>query len=384
MQALTCRPTAQPGLFVLGGNMPAFGYLTFLVRAGVAQRPHELYRLNEVGRGHEDLLTVVEDRLRGLGTRYHPVDKRAEGFRIKDVTRRGRTLSLIVNVGPAGLPGEAYDLDTGASSTTTERQALLSGLRALFVLPEDSYYGLLMVERVGRRHLRELLNEVVLKPAATTTASVIRIEAYAQIADWRRELSDMQVLRVSETLVRRDSGHDASTTRDTLVTVSAEGGVVARASDRLKAVFEGRLGRRDERLEAMRETSVLGERRRLAEDEGVAFADEGEYQEAVAAVQELNVPTTDDAELSDIIADTVPLNREELEHRQFQASLGVERPQRNIIIERDSIPQFIYELGQGRLLDTPLRNTWIAHAERILAALGVELPAAWSEGQRRR
>jgi hypothetical protein len=364
--------------------MAAHGYLVHLIRAGYNRRPEQLYRLNATGQSEEDLLDLLTYHVRGLGPGYHAVDKNAEGFRIKECAVRGRTLWVKINRGPAGAPGETYDLDTDQSIDTTERQAQLSGLRALFVVPKDSYFGLLFVERVGRRNLKDLLHDIAIRPTASSAGAVLRLEAFAEIKDWERELALYQVLRVSESLVKRDSGEDASTAEDTLIKVTAEGGRLHRLGDGLKNAFTARVRRRDDRLDAMSDVSRLAERRREAEADGVAFQDEEEYQAMVQLVRDLNVAESreHDEELIDLVDDVLEIDREDLEHQRFEVSLGNERPQRNIVVEANSIPQFVYELG-GRLTDGALRNAWVDHAGSILKARGVDLPPGWAEGRKR-
>lgn len=133
-----------------------------------AHATRELQRLSAAGDNEDDLLTLIKDNLDALGEQYHRLPKAAEGYRVKLVESRGRALFVKLNKGPEGSPGETYDIDTEESIETTERQAQLSGLRGLFVIPKDSYYGLLFVERVGIRHLKEVLTDVGVPPVLRT------------------------------------------------------------------------------------------------------------------------------------------------------------------------------------------------------------------------
>lgn len=178
-------------------------------------------------------------------------------------------------------------------------------------------------------------------------------------------------------LSRRDSGEDASTLEDTVVRVSAEGSGMRGLSRGLKDLFTGRIRRRDERLDTIQRTSELGERRRRAIADGVAFGDNAEYQDLLGVLEQLNVAEDRDDSLFEVVDEVLPIDREQLTHQRFEVALGNRRPERNIIIEANSIPQFVYELG-GRLSDGALRNTWIDHADSILRARGVELPSGWA------
>ena len=135
--------------------MAAFGYLIYLLRVNQPHRAKELQRLSAAGDNDDDLLDLIEKNLVALGSGYQHEPRTAEGYRVKLIDRRGRSLFVRLNKGPEGAPGETYNVETEESIETTEKQAQLSGLRALFVIPEDSYYGLLFVERVGVRHLKE-------------------------------------------------------------------------------------------------------------------------------------------------------------------------------------------------------------------------------------
>lgn len=361
--------------------MATYGYLTYLLRAGRSRRPESLYPLTRAGHTELDLLDVFEDQLRGLGPSYHPVTKKAEGFRIRRVERRGRTLWVRINRGPAGSPGETYDLDTEQSVDTTDRQAQLNELRALFVVPERTFFGLLFVERIGVRNLKDTLNDIVIRPAATTAGSVLRVESFAEVDDWERELRTLPVLRVSEMLEKRSIEEDDSTVSDTLLTIGAQGSGLQRVGDRLKRLFTDRVERRDDRMEAMRELSELVERRlAVSPDSAVAFIDDTEYQDALSVVQGLNEAEhdADDSELVEAVDEVIPIDREQYEHRRFEVTLGERRPQRNIVVESASIPQFVYELG-GRLTDSALRQAWVDHAVRFYAMRHVDLPVGWSD-----
>jgi hypothetical protein len=363
----------------MGVFMVAFGYYVHLVRAAKLFNPAQLYRLNEAGDAGDDILTVIHDQIGYLGAGYHSQAGTSEGFRVRENAPYGRTLWLKVNRGPEGVPGETYDRDNNVSTDTTERIALLSGIRAMLALPVDSYLGLLFCEKVGTRHLKDLVREAGTQPAAAATGAHITLESFAELRDWQREIAPLTAIRISETLAVRDSGDDASTKKSTTVNVIAEGGLVERATERVKGIFLDRVGRRDERLEILKHSSQLGERRRQAEADGVAFQEEAEYQADLRQLRALNVADEYEPELGSLVSQVVPIDRDAAEHKGFSVDLGPERgPSRNIAIEGNRIPLFKYELA-ARLSDGALRNTWTAHAERIFNNRGVSLPATWAQ-----
>ncbi len=357
--------------------MASFGYYVYLLRAAKPFNSGQLYRLSEVGDAGDDLLTVMHKHLTAMGTGYHSQAETGEGYRFRATDIAGRTMWVRVNRGPEGVPGETWDRDTNTGRDTSERVALLSGLRAMFVVPEDAYFGLLFVEKVGVRHLKDLLQQTATQPGGQVVGAHVTLESFAELKDWQRELEPLAAVRISESLAVRASGEDASTRQDTVVNIVATGGAVARATDRVKRIFYDRINRRDRRLEVLKQSSQLGERRRAAEADGVTFQEESEYQEQLKVLRDLNRKDEYEPELAEVVSEVVPVDRESAEHKSFSVALGDERPRRTIAIEGTAIPQFKYELG-GRLTDGGLRNTWTDHAESILKVRGVTLPRGWA------
>lgn len=355
--------------------MAAYGYLVFLVRVSVPFRPKELQRLSAVGDDGQDLLDLLEQASTALGGGYHALPRSAEGFRLRDAARQGRVLWLRVNRGPQGPRGETYDLDTATSVDTTERQALLSGLRAMFVLPVDSYFGLLFVERIGSRHLKELLASTILDAVTQASGALVRLESYAEAEDWQRELAGTDLLRVSELLHASDGSEDASTPRDRVVRVVTEGSAVRAAGAAVKDLLTGRLGARGERLGAESRLAVLAERRRTRRGD-FTVQEENEYQRLSTLVDEGRRAGTVDQALQNALARLVPVDRDGLDHKRFDVALGEPgEGERNFVVESNSVPQFVYTLG-GLLADAALQRTWRQHSTTILRNLGVRQPDA--------
>ncbi|SDQ03752.1 hypothetical protein SAMN04489742_0165 [Arthrobacter crystallopoietes] len=371
--------------------MATFGYLVYLIRANAPRRSRALYRLNSCGPGSHDLLDVVHKQVVELGEEYHSDEKSADGYRVREVDRSGRCLWLRINKGPEGGRGETYDTETGISVDTNERTALLSGLRGQIFVPENSYFGLLFVERVGLRNLKELIYTNVVKPSAHYSEAVVRVEAFAESEDWRRELQSQQALRVSEILYSAEGGDDASTPQDTVVRVVTEGPGLRRASQGIKTLITDRLTRRDKKLEALARIAPVENRRKIVDaDNSVnghtvykkapksvfTVQDEAEYQTLVMELNELEKAETSDKDLKAALETVSPVNREYLKTKRFEVGIGNERPEKTFVLEGDSMPQFVYETG-ARLGDLQLRNLWETHATRILRNRSVRLPSDW-------
>ncbi|OAD97607.1 hypothetical protein A6A22_19500 [Arthrobacter sp. OY3WO11] len=371
--------------------MATFGYLVYLIRANAPHRSRALYRLTSCGPGSHDLLDVLHKQITELGEDYHSDEKSADGFRIREADRAGRSLWLRINKGPEGGRGETYDTETGVSVDTNERTALLSGLRGQLFIPEDSYFGLLFVERIGVRNLKELLYTKAMKPSSHYMEAVIRVEAFAESEDWRRELQTQQALRVSEILYSAEGGQDDSTPQDTVVRVVTEGPGLRRASQGIKALITDRLSRRDKKLDALARIAPVENRRKIVDEKNsesghtvykaaprsvFTVQDETEYQALVMELTALEQAEESDANLTVALEAVSPVNREHLRTKRFEVGIGNERPERTFVLEGDAMPQFIYETG-ARLADVQLRNLWETHAAKILKNRGVRLPAGW-------
>lgn len=131
----------------------------------------------------------------------------------------------------------------------------------MFVIPVDSYFGLMFVERIGLRHLREVIRSEAVVPAAHATGTVIHVESFAEAKDWESLLKPQQTLRVTEILEVRESGHDSSTaSAPTMVRIVAEGGLVAMASEKIKRTVLDRVLNREHRFDTMAALAPLKER----------------------------------------------------------------------------------------------------------------------------
>jgi len=357
--------------------MAAHGYLVYLLRINKPYRNKVLQRLSSAGDNGDDLLQLIGARLEELGHSFYRDDKTSEGFRVKEVVRAGRAVYVRFNKGPSGSPGETFDEETQESVETTERQALLSGLRAFLAVPTDSYYGLLFVEKIGRRHLKEVLTEVAIKPAGERSGVVMRIESFAELKDWEAELGQKQVLVVSELLVPTSSGEDASTPDDSTVTVTATGGRVRGVTERLQGVLSKRLTGREKRLDDLATASGL-ERKRVAEPDAFTVQDAQELEEATLRVVDAEKAPAVDPELKAALDGLVPADRGGLAHKRYEVSVGERRVERTFVIESDAVPQFTYQLG-ARLEDDALVKVWKQHALGILKNRRVQLPGDWDK-----
>lgn len=302
-----------------------------------------------------------------------------------------RTL-LWMRRGPVGNPGEAYDIDTGDEVETGLNTALLSELRAGFYIPEGSYFGFLFVERVGGRHLKDLIYKRIIMPVAKALDVAIRVEAYAETDDWRKELAGQQVLRVTEVLNMSATKEDASTLDEDLsVRVAAEGPVLSRMTGDVKDLLFDALDRRHAEYRLLAQVAPLESRRSIWGDvtrkgqkkkgwkaaprAAFTVADSEELSAQLLELEALR-GTSAPQELLEQLQALVPVDRSDLESKRLEVSFGDTTPQKNFVVESDRLPQLVYPL-QGRLTDIELQRLWEAQVEAFLERLGVTLPDGW-------
>jgi hypothetical protein len=368
------------------------GYLVYMVRATVPRRTRRLIRLDNLDDSGMDLLTEAARHVASLGPGL-VASSEDEGFRVRECAGTGRALWLRVSQGPRRVPGEVWDDDAQQATDLTEAQSALSELRGMLVVPTGAHFGLLFVERVARRHMREIVKEHVLDPIGLENALLVRSAAFADGADWRRDLAGKQVLRVGQVLKRETTAETpADNPEEAFVDISVQGTALRSRTEALKDRFFRRADRQTERLQALIRASEAAdqadaiEHARIA-DQQIQRATSQRQAATVEEEREISeqLRALEDAERQDVgigseLAGLIPAEFEGFDHKRWEISFGEVRPERTFVLERDSMPQFLYELGGDRLPDSALRQAWRAHAERIYRDFGDPLPRGWSEG----
>jgi hypothetical protein len=343
-------------------------YIVYAVRANVPHRARKLKCLTELGSDKLDLLHATHERLAAFGDSY--IDREDEGLTIQELRPDGRTLFIRAVRGQVGSPGTVYDRDTGKHTRRTERQPALNELRAFFVLPEGSVYGLLFVEVQGNKHLKDVVDEYAITPIAKATKMTINLGSWGEAADWKKDLAGKVPLRVTETLDRESNPGGTSEVETTRARVVIEGrGMVAKAVD-VAAVVTGRAERRDEEHRALYRAAILDPE---TEEERQALAEVAELRKAK--------PVVSDVEAA--LGDYMPIAaRQDFVHKTWTIGFGTDhKTDRTVILERGGLPQFRYETAAARLLDSDLLTLWRGHAVDIYQRFFDPLPSGYDVGR---
>jgi len=362
--------------------MATWGYNVYLIRLNTSHRTRVLHRLSAFGESKDqDLLQGACTAAASILGAWRPLKKSTEGFRVREVDVRGRIAFIKANRGIHGVQGEAYKIDTGESVDHDEKTALLSGLRCMLAIPEDAYYGLLFVERVAGRHLKEIVKEFLFVPAIAMHDVVIHVDPFAQDKDWDLLLAGKEALEIREYLEVRDSGEDASTP-PSAIKVIVDGPRVASLTQTLREAVIGRSARYLEHLDLLARSAELQELKALGSGGGFTVQRADELKETEDLIKEYRRSQAGLAkETQDQLDDVVPVQVEAgqtVVKQRYDVAVGADRPERVFSLERETLPTFTFELG-SHLTDAGLREFWVAHAEEILTARGIHLPVGWAQ-----
>ena len=353
------------------------GYLVFLIRMNEPRRTAHLQRLSAFGEKKElDLLDLAQKSLATIQDQYFRENGSAEGYRLRQAKSQGRTLFIQVNKGPHSVGGEAYETTTGASVDVPNTTAMLNRMRGMLAIPKDSYYGLLFAERQGNRNLKEIIRGQSLLPNAVLNNMTIHVDAFAESKDWQRLLKDQQALSLTEHLEIVDTTTDGSTAR-TPIKLVAEGPRVNKITKGVMGAITSRVQRREVILDRMSAAANL-EEKKVAQKSAFSVADQTELTQQKKAIRDLQKSPELADDIRDQLRDAVPVHVDgSVHHKRFEVVTGQDRPERTFSVDRNSLPQFVYETS-GILSDAALFAAWVAHAEGILRARGVRIPTGWA------
>lgn len=337
----------------------------------------QLHRLSNFGEARNlDLHVLSKSSLENIKDKYFGDKHGSEGYRIRHIEERGRTLFVKVNKGPQNTGGEAYDPTTGEGFEISPRSAMLGRMRAMLALPKDSYYGLLFAERQGNRNLKEIIRNQALYPNAIVNDTTIHIDNFAEYSDWQKLLKDQKALSLTEYLEIRDSTHDSSTA-STPIKLIAEGPRINRITKGVLGAITARAKRNEEYFDTLSAAADLSEEK-ARKGKAFSVSDNEELAKQRAHLKTLRDSPELSEEITRQLRDAIPIEiGEKIEHKSYQVVTGEEKPERTFNVDRNTMPQFVYET-QGIFPDNKLLDLWVAHAEIIFRSRGVSLPKGWA------
>jgi hypothetical protein len=304
------------------------GYIVFHVRARVRWGRDDL-PLDDLDGNGTALANLLENTLRDLKGEIQTEARYEQAFRIDSFDGDRGYLFVEAVAGPYGVRGALLHTKTGSEQEYTEDHATVRPLRAMFALPRQGFTGLLFCERYAGRHLKNSLEKGVLVSALRTCLPEhnVKLSAYVDHSAWAAFLEQSAIYRVTSVFRAKQ--------------IEQIGDDRRRPAD-LKIMAEGPLA------------TKIG--RKIVDNLRNRFNTVGEP----AAI---NI----DEELTEL----KPRNESEYERERLEVQVGDENDKRTIVVEREQMPQFVYQLGadgKKRVETSLLKQVWRDHADKILAS----------------
>ena len=306
--------------------MAKHGYVISQINVSVRNRPNARRPLGDITGQGAGLIELIEKQLHNCGSTVFQDDRTERAHRIEGYERNGWVLALEGIAGPYGVIGKAVNLDSGDERRFNARTANMNPLRAMFMIPEQGYDGLLFCERVGNAILRPFLDKIILREIGRDLGVTINNRSYIDVEAWQRFLDDASVQKITA-VYRSTRAEDFGSQR-------------GRSQD-LKMVVGGPVARR------------LGNR----------------LTDVITSVTASNVPVAYNIEDYPELLPQSPHYAHD--HLELQVSDSSE--QRTIVIERSELPQFTYVLGSRRPRTPQLHELWQTHGAKILSDLGATI-----------
>jgi hypothetical protein len=311
--------------------MASHGYLIFSVQANVRGRRADTRPLDDLDGNGANLLHAsarVAHRLlqRGVET----ISRFEQAYEVDHWSGRGGTLLLEAGAGPFGSAGRTVNIDTRVRREYGDRDANLTPLRALLAIAPGSHFGLLVCERKGARHLKNIVERAVLGPVGAQYRLTFDVANHVDLAAWERFVDNatpIQVTSVWRSTRREDYLPEIRTMPELKMT--AVGQVAVRAGgDVLRAV----------------RSKVRGE------------------QPGAINVRALT-----------------PRDAEGYDQTRYEITVrDADGTQRQVVVEREQLPQWIYELQDRTVPREAMRQLFATHAGGLLVSdYGATLEQGW-------
>ncbi|MBB2915474.1 hypothetical protein FHS43_006795 [Streptosporangium becharense] len=316
--------------------MAKAGYVVYEVTARVLRRKDEPRPLDDLNGNGVDTLHGVGMILKTLADESSPQadDRYEQAFDIQDFHRSGRTLKIWGSAGPYGATGNLTNVDSGNRRRYGNRDATMVDLRAMLIIPAGERMGLLFCERRGARHLKNIIERHVLKVIGNRHSVRFDVLPFVDPKAWKKFLDSAQTYEISyvyRSTRLEDLAPERRSAGDLRMTVS--GGVARRVGKSFRSIL-----------------SQMAEKHEEVEDD-----------HSGVVIQEFPRP-----------AELRPRDEEHFDHERIEMQVGNDGAKRTIVIERERLPQFIYELEKD-LADDALWEHFQDHADKILSDLGSTL-----------
>lgn len=306
------------------------GYVIFLVTANVRGRRKETRPLDDLGGNGESLVHAaaeVAEHRKGEGIRR--IDRYEQAHEITGWWGQGGGLLIEAGAGPFGTPGRAVDVDNGLVTPYSERHALVTDLRAYLAVAPQGHIGALVVERRSARHLKDVVQKAILGPVAVKYGLTVNVDPHVDRKAWEHYIGNAQaygVTAVWRSKKREDYLPETSSYPELKMT--ATHGMAQRIGNR-----------------------VMGT---------LASKARGEPDRAPIVIRELTPPDRDDYEPA-----------------RIEVAVDDDGTRRTVVIEREELPQWVYETDSRRMFRVPMLNLFREEAGRVLTEVGPSLPQDW-------
>jgi hypothetical protein len=309
------------------------GYVIFTVTAKVRfRRGAEPIPLDDLtGKGHDLLHEVAREAQKLTRHGVRRIDRYEQAY---EVTRwDGHTGTLFVDgaLGGYGTPGNTVNVDTNARRPYTDRDANMTDLTALLAVAPDAREAVLVCERRGGSHLKNVFEQALLRPIENRHRLTINIDTHVDLEAWRQYLDGAIPNKVTAVWrSQRDEDYQPDSRKLPELKMTAEGGMAERVG-----------------------LEVLRAARRKA------------TREPMESIR---------------IRDLTPRDTENYADPRYEIAVtDAAGTQRTVVIEREQLPQWVYPMAARRATRTQLRATFAEHAASILSSeVGATLPEGWA------
>lgn len=308
------------------------GYVVFVVSCYVRGQRDRARPLSDLdGNGASLLHAVAEVAEHYVGLGIQTQGRFEQAYEVKSWSGRGGLLMLQVGAGPYGTEGDAVHVETRHRASYSDKHALLVDLWAALAVAPDAMYAVLVCERRGARHLKNVIESTFLAPVGRRFGLTFHVDAHVDLPAWQRFLTSAQAYSV--TAVWRSSrleDYQPDTKKMPELKFTATGGVAARQFDRVVGALRDKVGGRKPGALNLRDLS--------------------------------------------------PRDSEGYQQQRIEVVVGDATTRRTVVIEREELPQWVYETQGARPSSLAAHAAVLGeHARELLVSdYGASLTDQWA------